>query len=375
MSEMLTAEGDRVAKKPAVDSQDSRRTAFISADTVETIIAPRPGWRALNVREMWAYRELLFFLIWRDVKVRYKQTILGAAWAVLQPMVYAMLFVVIFSRVAHAPTEGLPPLLFTFTGFVLWFFFSTAVTQAGNSVIGSEALVTKVYFPRLAIPFAAVGAALFDFAVTLLVLIPMIVYYKWFSPDGSVIVLSWQLALVPGLIVLTILVALGVGAFLAALNVAFRDFKHTIPFLVQLWMLATPAIYLGIEHFSLVKPQTPSTPPATTRVQPSTKAPSRSTASNAAARPTASEGATSPVAKSGNVPATPKPDEGAVPDWVQNFLKFNPMTGLVRAFRAAMLGQPMPWPHLAYSTAIVIAAFLGGCFYYHRVEDQFADII
>jgi lipopolysaccharide transport system permease protein len=340
---------------------------------------------------MWAYRELIYFLIWRDVKVRYKQTLLGVAWSVLQPLMYALVFTIIFSRIAHAPSEGLPYLLFAFCGFVLWFLFSTAITQAGNSVVGSEALITKVYFPRLAIPFAAAGAALFDFAVTLLVLIPMVIYYL--AAEGSVIAFTWQLALVPVIVFLTLLASLGVGAFLAALNVSFRDFKHTIPFLVQLWMLATPAIYFGIEHERLAQHVAPpSSPTAKARpaaptipttlespqasqpaLQNTAEAPLPAAGTAAASHTTAAHQATKGHARPASGPEPPS--EGAVPDWVQNLLKFNPMTGLVRAFRAAALGQPMPWNHLAYSTVTVLAVFFGGCLYFHRVEDRFADII
>lgn len=373
MTEILTAEGDGVAQEAAAAKQDADAQIASSPSALLTIIAPRPGWRALNVREMWAYRELLYFLTWRDVKVRYKQTLLGAAWAVLQPLMYSFVFFVVFFRIAHVPAEGMPYPLFAFSGLVVWFFFSTAITQAGNSVIGSEGLITKVYFPRLAIPFAAVGAALFDFAITLVVLLLMIGYYAYFTTDGAAISLTWNLLLVPVLILLTVLAALGVGTFLAALNVSYRDFKHTIPFLVQLWLFATPAIYMGIEHENLAQSDapprtaqqdgrthpTPSTSPAGTR----SAATPHAAPSHPASKPP--EGRKKPAA----------PSEGAVPNWVQGMLKFNPMTGLVRSFRAAVLGQPMPWAHLAYSALIVVAIFLGGCFYYHRAEDEFADII
>ncbi|MCE9552265.1 MAG: ABC transporter permease [Planctomycetes bacterium] len=329
-----------------------------------TIIAPAPGWRALNMREMWNYRELLYFLIWRDIKVRYKQTLLGAAWAILQPLMYTFVFFIVFFRIAHAPSEGLPYLLFAFSGLSLWFFFSTAITQAGNSVIGSEAMITKVYFPRLAIPFAAVGAALFDFFITLFVLVLMIGYYVFFSKEGAAIEFTWQILLAPVIVFLTVLAALGVGAFLAALNVSYRDFKHTIPFLVQLWLFATPAIYFGVDHESLRNPPVSN--------------PHKGVQADAAlskgavfVKPQSLPSVTAATVKS----APDGAPGGAVPDWVQRLLKFNPLTGLVRAFRASVLGQPMPWTHLAYSTAIVITTFLAGCFYYHRVEDDFADII
>lgn len=374
MTETLTAEGEGLAQEAAAGPQDTAAQPALLSGASVTIIAPRPGWRALNVREMWAYRELLFFLTWRDVKVRYKQTLLGAAWAVLQPLMYSCVFFVVFYRVAHVPAEGMPYPLFAFSGLVLWFFFSTAITQAGNSVIGSEGLITKVYFPRLAIPFAAVGAALFDFAITLVVLLVMIGYYAFFTTQGSAISLTWNVLLVPLLILLTVLAALGVGTFLAALNVSFRDFKHTIPFLVQLWLFATPAIYMGIEHGNLVHSDVSDRSAQQDRRTPIVpEAPPQASHLPAASRAASPHSVTKPLSEGADKQAAPA--DGAVPNWVQSLLKFNPMTGLIRSFRAAILGQPMPWTHLAYSAVIVVAIFLGGCFYYHRVEDEFADII
>jgi len=330
---------------------------------------------------MWAYRELFGFLMWRDIKVRYKQTLLGVVWAVLQPLMYTLVFIVVFLRVAHAPSEGLPYPLFAFSGLVLWFFFSSAITQAGNSVIGSEALITKVYFPRIAIPFAAVGAALFDFAITFAVLIMMIIGYALFSAESTAIRITWHLVFVPVVVLLTILAALGVGAFLAALNVSYRDFKHTIPFLVQLWLFATPAIYMGVDHEMLQDPKSTSASDHSSQPMTSNANLDPLKGNQAAPRPNTDQSAGSPGdAKSVINPSmtalrSNTATEGAVPDWVQHMLKFNPMTGLVRSFRSAMLGQPMPWIHLTYSALIVATVFIGGCLYYHRVEDAFADII
>ncbi len=339
-----------------------------------TVIAPHPGWRALNLHELWRHRELLYFLAWRDVKIRYTQTLLGAFWAILQPLLYSIVFLVVFSRVAHVPSDAVPYLLFAFSGLVLWMFFSTAVTQSGNSVVGSEALITKVYFPRLAIPFAAVGAALFDFVVTFVVLVLMILAYTLFTDKAPTVTASWTLLLVPGLVFLTFVAALAIGTFLAALNVSYRDFKHTIPFLVQLWMFATPAIYLGTDHDAPPELQyllPPSHTAAADAKRPSSAV--ESPAEKVASATSEGEAASAPSGE------TKKPvaveSEGAVPGWIHFALKFNPMTGLVRSFRSALLGQPMPWNHLAYSTVIVLVSFVGACFYFHRVEDSFADII
>jgi lipopolysaccharide transport system permease protein len=202
----------------------------------ETIFERQSGWRVVNLGELWRYRELLFFLVWRDVKVRYKQTLLGASWAVLQPLTMTIAFTIFFARMAGASSGDLPYPLFALMGLLPWLFFATAMTSAGNAVVGSERLITKVYFPRLLIPFSAVGAAVVDFAIALVLTAAMMGYYR-LMPGLSVI-----LALpIFGLIVV---LAMGIGTLLAALNVAYRDVKAMVPFLTQLGMFATPTIYL-----------------------------------------------------------------------------------------------------------------------------------
>ena len=270
-----------------------------------TLIRPSRGWQLINVGELWQFRELLYFLAWRDVKVRYKQTLLGAAWAILQPLLMMAVFSVFFGRLAGVNTDGLPYPLFVFAGLLPWTFFGTAISSAGNSVVGSERLITKIYFPRLAVPFASVGAALVDFAIAFGMLFVLMIFYA--TPP------SWSLLLTPALVVLIVLAALGVGTLLAALNVAFRDFKHVIPFLVQLWMFATPTVYM-------------------------------------------------------------QPGSGTFAGWRQ-ILLLNPMIGLVGAFRSATLGKPIEWPQLSLSAAIAVLLFVVGCFYFRRVEDSFADVI
>jgi lipopolysaccharide transport system permease protein len=201
-----------------------------------TIIQPPCGWQLINVGELWRFRELLYFLAWRDVKIRYKQTALGAAWAVLQPLLMMVVFTLFFGRLAGVPSCGTPYPLFAYAGLLPWVFFSTAIAAAGNSVVQSERLITKIYFPRLAIPFAAVEAAVVDFIIAFGLLIVLMVYYG-VAPDAG-------LLLVPAIFGMILLAALGVGTLLAALNVAYRDFRYVIPFLVQLWMFATPTVYM-----------------------------------------------------------------------------------------------------------------------------------
>lgn len=208
----------------------------------ETLIERRPGWQVLDLGELWRYRELLFFLTWRDVKIRYKQTVLGAAWAVLQPLMMMVVFTIFFGRMAKVSSGGVPYPVFAYAGLLPWTFFATAITSAGNSVIGSEQLITKVYFPRLAIPIAAVGAAVVDFAIAFGLLVALMACYGIVPGAG--------LLLVPLVFGLILVAALGVGTLLAALNVAYRDFKHVIPFLAQVWMFATPTVYMQPEESS-----------------------------------------------------------------------------------------------------------------------------
>jgi len=272
-----------------------------------TIIEPPRGWQGLELREIWQFRELLFFLIWRDVKVRYKQTALGAAWAVLQPLFMMVVFSVFFGKLAGVSSGDLPYPVFALAGLLPWMFFATAVAGAGNSVVGSERLVTKVYFPRLAVPFSAVGAAVVDFAVACGLLAILMPFFGIVPGPG--------LLVTPVIFALIFLAAIGVGALLAAANVAYRDFRYLIPFLVQLWMFATPTVYMQLR--------------------------------------------------------THDGGDG----WVQALLGLNPMTGLVSAFRASVLGTPIPWSALGVASLAVVGICLVGCYYFRKVEDSFADII
>src|SRR6185437_11251037 len=193
-----------------------------------------PGFR-LGLAELWRYRELLYFLTLRDVKLRYKQTLLGAAWAILQPLCAMLLFTLVFSRLARLPSDNIPYPLFAYAGLVPWTFFANAITNAANSLVGSTSLVTKVYFPRLIIPAAPVLAGLVDLGIALLLLVPLLIYYR--------ITLTWQLIFLPLFICLATLLAFGVGMLLAALNVKYRDIRYALPFLVQLWLFASSVIY------------------------------------------------------------------------------------------------------------------------------------
>jgi lipopolysaccharide transport system permease protein len=275
------------------------------AEAETTRIRPAAGWQVINVGELWRYRELLFFLIWRDVKVRYKQTVLGAAWAILQPLMMMVVFTIFFGRLARLSSGDFPYPLFAFAGLLPWTFFATAVATAGNSVVGSERLITKVYFPRLAIPFASVGAAVVDFGIAFGMLLVLMLWYGVLPGPGIV--------LAPLIFAVILLAAVGVGTLMAGLTVAYRDFRYVVPFLVQVWMFATPTVYM-------------------------------------------------------------QPDSNTE-GLLQSFLVFNPMTTLIANFRAACLGGTIEWGPLGIATLCVLIVVLVGCFYFRRVEDDFADII
>jgi lipopolysaccharide transport system permease protein len=272
------------------------------------ILEPPRRWQLINVRELWQFRELVFFLAWRDVKVRYKQTALGVAWAVLQPVMMMVVFTIFFGRIGGmASTDSsIPYSVFVYAGLLPWTFFSTGIVSAGNSVVGSERLITKVYFPRLAVPFASVGAAIVDCAIAFVLLLILMVF------NG--IELGVSLLLVPLFLSLVLLAALGVGTLLAALNVAYRDFRYVIPFLVQIWMFATPTVYM-------------------------------------------------------------QPKGDSTSSVLRFVLALNPLTSVIGAFRAAALGGTIAWGEVAVSAASIIAVFVIGCLYFRKVEDGLADII
>jgi lipopolysaccharide transport system permease protein len=199
------------------------------------VIRPSTGWVALNFAELWAYRELLFFLVWRDVKVRYKQTALGAAWAILQPLLSMVVFTIFFGRLAGVGSDGLPYPIFSYVGLLPWTLFSQGVNQASTSIVSTATLVQKVYFPRLIIPLAAIVSGLVDFAVAFVVLLGMMPFYA-VRP-------SWKLVFLPPLLLLAFAATTGIGLLLAALNVRYRDVRYIVPFCIQLWLFATPVIY------------------------------------------------------------------------------------------------------------------------------------
>ncbi len=198
-------------------------------------VEPPSGWATVNLRELWQYRELLFFLVWRDIKVRYKQTALGAAWAVLQPFLTMVVFSVFFGYLAKVPSDNLPYPLFSFTALLPWQLFAYALTESSNSVVNNQRLITKIYFPRLVTPLASVAAGLVDFAIAFVVLLGMMLFYR--------VSFTWRIVAVPGLVLLAVATALAVGLWLSAFNVRYRDVRYLTPFLTQFWFFLTPITY------------------------------------------------------------------------------------------------------------------------------------
>jgi len=199
------------------------------------IIKPSRGWFSLHLNELWQYRELLYFLTWRDIKIRYKQTVLGAAWAIIQPFLTMVVFTLFFGKLAKIPSEGVPYPIFSYAGLLPWTFFAQAMNQSSDSLVGNAHLITKVYFPRLAVPLSATLAPFVDFCIAFMVLIGMMFYYQIF-PTGTLV---W----LPAFLLLAFATSLGAGLWLSALNVQYRDVRYTVPFLTQLWLFATPVIY------------------------------------------------------------------------------------------------------------------------------------
>jgi lipopolysaccharide transport system permease protein len=269
------------------------------------ILEARPGWRLINFSEIWRYRELLYFLTWRDIKVRYKQTVLGAGWALLQPLATMLAFSLFFGRLAAKPEAAVPYPLFVLCGLLPWTFFANAISAASQSVVGNQGLVTKIYFPRLVIPMGAVAAGLVDFGVAIGLLLITMLYYG-VTPTASVL---W----VPVLLICIIGVAFGAGTLLAALTVEYRDFRHIVPFMLQIWMFATPAIYLQ--------------------------------------------------------------QDAALGARVSMITLVNPLDPLISNFRLAMLGGRVDGSKLIVSAAWSVVILVVGCFYFRRIERKFADVI
>jgi lipopolysaccharide transport system permease protein len=270
----------------------------------KSIIKPSHGWAALDLRDLWLYRELVFFMTWRDLKVRYKQTLLGASWAILQPFLTMVVFSIFFGNLANVPSDGVPYPIFSYTGLVPWVLFSKALQDASRSLVANSHMITKVYFPRMILPLSSVMAGVVDFLIAFVVLLGMMVFFN-ISPTVNI----WVL---PLFLLLALVTAVGVGLWLSALNVLFRDINYMLPFLTQFWMFVTPVAY------------------------PSSMVPS---------------------------------------EW-QVIFALNPMTGVIEGFRWALLGTGQPPGILTLVSSIVaVFLLISGMFYFKRMERLFADMV
>jgi lipopolysaccharide transport system permease protein len=285
-----------------MNPQSAIRSSQLDLPTLR--IAPSKGWVPLKLRELWEYRELLYFLVWRDIKVRYKQTALGATWAIIQPFFTMVVFSLFFGHLGKIPSDGIPYPIFTFAALVPWTFFANGLGQSSNSLVGSSNLITKVYFPRLIVPLASVFAGVIDFLLAFVVLIAMMFYYGM-APTINALYL-------PLFLLLALVTSLGVGLWLSALNVEYRDVRYVVPFITQFWLLATPIAY-----------------PSSLLHEP----------------------------------------------W-RTIYALNPMVGVVEGFRWALLGtNTAPGPIIAVSSGAALMLLITGAFYFRRMEKTFADIV
>ena len=269
------------------------------------LVAKEAGkhWSGLDLRALWAHRELLYFLTWRDIKVRYKQTFIGAAWAVVQPLFVMIVFSLFFGKFNGIPSDGMPYPLFAYTGLLPWTFFANAVTSSSNSLIGNTHLLTKVYFPRMIIPISAVVAGLVDLAVASALLVVLTLYYG--------VAITWSVLALPLFVVLAMLLALGLGMWVSALSVKYRDIRYALPYLVQMWMFASPVIY----------------------------------------------------------PSSVVPDEWRWAMWL------NPMSGIIEGFRAALVGRAFDTAGIAVSILLTIVLLVCSAYAFRRIERTFADLL
>jgi lipopolysaccharide transport system permease protein len=269
-----------------------------------TVIRPSRGWISLNLRDLWEYRELLYFLTWRDIKVRYKQTVLGAAWAIIQPFFTMVVFSLFFGKLAKVPSDNIPYPIFSYAALVPWTFFANGLSQSSTSLVASANLIQKVYFPRLVVPISAVISGGVDFVLAFVVLLGLMLFYG-IVPTAAVV---W----LPLLLLLALVTSLGVGLWLTAMNVQFRDVRYAVPFLVQAWMFATPIAY-----------------PSSLLDEP----------------------------------------------W-RTLYGINPMAGVVEGFRWALLGtETAPGPIVLVSALMSVGLLITGAFYFRRMEKTFADVV
>ena len=268
-----------------------------------TIIKPKTGWQIIDFRELIEYRDLFFFLVWRDIKVLYAQTILGFLWAILQPLIQIIIFTIVFGKVAKVPTEGIPYILFSTVAIIPWTYMSQAMTQSAQSLVAGQAMLDKVYFPRLMFPLTSVLAKLVDFGISILILLPLSIYYH--------VLPSWKLIFFPLLVIFMMSISSGVGMWLSALAIRFRDVKHAMPLVVRMLMFTAPIVY---------------------------------SASSISAK-------------------------------YRMIYSLNPIVGVIEGFRACFLGTPVPWTFIWPGIITAAVLLISGALYFKRMERVFADVI
>jgi len=282
---------------------DSSKQGIEISSVRTVVIRPSRGWIPVNLKDLWHYRELLYFLTWRTIKVRYKQTALGFTWAIIQPFTMMVVFTLFFGNLAKVPSEGIPYPLFNYAALLPWTLFAEGINRSSQSLVQDVNLVKKVYFPRLVMPLASILSPVVDFIIAFTILVGMMFYYSY-SPTISVL---W----LPAFILLTLVTSLGVGLWLSAINVKYHDVRYVVPFLVQLWLFASPVVY----------------------------------------------------------------SSSLLPQRFQIIYGINPMTGVIEGFRWALLGTEPPGSMIAVSVVVVIVILVSGAFYFRRNEKTFADII
>jgi len=288
----------------SISAGDTASTSRPTRAVPTVVIRPQRGLVNLDLAGLWEFREILYFLVWRDIKLRYKQTAIGAAWAVLQPLATMAIFTIIFGHLAKIPSDGLPYAIFSFTGLLPWIYFSQAIARSGGSVVGDANLIKKVYFPRLLIPIAAVLSPLVDFLISFVILLGMA---AWFGIRPG-----WNILTVPLFLVLAMISALAAGLWLSALNVRYRDVGHALPFLIQIWLYASPVAY----------------------------------------------------------------SVALIPEKWRLVYGLNPMAGAIEGFRWALLHKDRPaLGVIAMSTVVVLALLIGGVIFFKRFERSFADVV
>jgi len=281
----------------------SRMMNSMKVDDLITIIRPSSGWQLMDFKELGNYRDLFYFLVWRDIKVLYAQTILGFLWAILQPLIQIVIFTIVFGKIARVSSDGIPYILFATVAIIPWTYMSQAMTESSQSLVKDQHMLGKVYFPRLAFPMTPILAKLIDFGISLIIIVGAILYYR--------VAPTWNLLLLPALIIMMVSVPAGVGMWLSALAIRFRDVKHAMPFVVRMLIYSAPIVYSA----------------------------------------------------------------SSVPETYRIIYSLNPIVGVIEGYRACLLGTPVPWLYVAPGMITAAILFITGASYFKRMERVFVDVI